>query len=87
MRMGNGEYPHLGVCLRIDAVVGRVRDVSPPARPAAGTTVQEIEMSKGNRGNKEAKKPKRVMPVVRSPITDGAATAAPRGVKPVLQKK
>ena len=44
-------------------------------------------MSKGNRGNKEAKKPKRVVPVVKTPIAGTTAVAAPSGVKPMLQKK
>ena len=44
-------------------------------------------MSKGNRGNKEAKKPKRGVPVVKSPTTGSGAAATPNGSKPMLQKK
>jgi len=44
-------------------------------------------MSKGNRGNKEAKKPKRVVPVVKSPTPGTGAAATPNGGKPMLQKK
>ena len=44
-------------------------------------------MSKGNRGNKEAKKPKRVVPVVKSPTAGTSAAATPGGAKPMLQKK
>jgi hypothetical protein len=55
--------------------------------PCCRQDCQEIEMGKGNRGNKEAKKPKRVMPVVKSPIPGTTAAAAPSGVKPMMQKK
>jgi cell division septation protein DedD len=72
---------------RTDAEVANVQDAGQPARTAACKTVQEIEMSKGNRGNKEAKKPKRVVPVVKSPTTGTAAAATPGGAKPMLQKK
>jgi len=44
-------------------------------------------MSKGNRGNKEAKKPKRLVPVVKPPAAGTATVATPGGVKPMLQKK
>ena len=44
-------------------------------------------MSKGNRGNKEAKKPKRVVPAAKSPETGTGAAATPSGGKPMLQKK
>jgi hypothetical protein len=44
-------------------------------------------MSKGNRGNKEAKKPKRVVPVAKSPTTGTAPAATPSGAKPMLHKK
>ena len=44
-------------------------------------------MSKGNRGNKEAKKPKRVVPVVKSPTAGTAVAASPGGTKATLQKK
>jgi len=67
--------------------VGDLQDAGQPARPAAGKTFQEIKMSKGNRGNKEAKKPKRVVPVVKSPTTGTGAAATPNGGKPMLQKK
>jgi hypothetical protein len=45
-------------------------------RAAADPTVQEIAMSKGNRGNKEAKKPKRVAPAVQTPVTVAVAPPA-----------
>jgi len=44
-------------------------------------------MSKGSRGNKEAKKPKKVTPVVKSPGTGTDAPTPPNGSKPVLQKR
>ena len=45
-------------------------------------------MAKGQmRSNKEAKKPKRVVPVVKSPTTGTGAAATPNGGKPMLQKK
>jgi hypothetical protein len=44
-------------------------------------------MSKGNRGNKEAKKPKRVTPRVNLPTTGAAAPTPPGGVKPALPRK
>ncbi len=44
-------------------------------------------MSKGNRGNKEAKKPKKVTPVAKSPATGTDAPTPPSGSKPVLQKR
>jgi hypothetical protein len=72
---------------RTDAEVGDVQDAGQPARTAAGKTVQEIEMSKGNRGNKEAKKPKRVVPVAKSPTTGSGTAATPGGAKSMLQKK
>jgi hypothetical protein len=43
------------------------------AHIGADKTRQEIDMSKGN---KEAKKPKRVTPVAKTPVA-GAATATP----------
>lgn len=72
---------------RTDAMVGSRQDGVQPARPGAGKTVQEIEMSKGSRGNKEAKKPKKVTPVVKSPATGTDAPTPPIGSKPVLQKR
>ena len=52
--------------------------------PVAGKNLQEIEMSKGN---KESKKPKRVMPVVKAPGA-GVATPTPATTsKPLPRKK
>ena len=72
---------------RTDAMAGNPQDAVEPARPGAGKTVREIEMSKGSRGNKEAKKPKKVTPVVKSPGTGTDAPTPPNGSKPVLQKR
>ena len=72
---------------RTDAMAGSLHDAVEPARPGAGKTVREIEMSKGSRGNKEAKKPKKVTPVVKSPGTGTDAPTLPNGSKPVLQKR
>jgi hypothetical protein len=44
-------------------------------------------MNKGNRANKEANKPKRGVPVVKSPTTGSGAAANPNGSKPMLQKE
>ena len=44
-------------------------------------------MSKGNRGNKEAKKPKQVAPVVKPPATGAGVPAPAGGAKPPPQKK
>ena len=44
-------------------------------------------MSKGSRGNKEAKKPKKVTPVAKSPATGTDAPTPASGAKPLLQKR
>ena len=46
-----------------------------------------LSMTKGQHGNKEAKKPKKVTPVVKSPATGTDAPTPPNGSKPVLQKR
>lgn len=56
----------------------------PSAHSVAGKTVEETQMSKGN---KESKKPKRVMPVAKAPGA-GIATPTPvTGSKPLPRKK
>ena len=72
---------------RTDASTGGAQDAILPARRDAGNTVQEIEMSKGNRGNKEAKKPKQVTPVVKSPVMGSEAPTPPSGAKALPRKK
>ena len=44
-------------------------------------------MSKGNRGNKEAKKPKQVRPAVAAPAAGTSVAPAPSGFKPLPLKK
>ncbi len=44
-------------------------------------------MSKGNRGNKEAKKPKQVKPAPMAPTTGGGTPTPPSSPKPALAKK
>lgn len=78
--------PGSSVWQRADRELGDVQNVGQRARPAAGKT-KEIKVSKGNRGNKEAKKPKRLVPVLKSPTTGTAAAATPGGAKPMLRKK
>ena len=53
----------------------------------AGTTFQEHEMGKGNRGNKEAKKPKQAKADVKAPTTATSTPPVPTAFKPTLQKK
>lgn len=86
LQQGIGELPGSGVWQRTGGELGDHQGVVQPAPPAAGKTVQEIKMSKGNRGNKEAKKPK-LVPVVKSPTAGTAVAASPVGTKPTLQKK
>jgi hypothetical protein len=59
-------------------------DAAPSAHPVAGKTHQEIEMSKGN---KEAKKPKRAVPVVKVPATANATPPPSSGSKPMPGKR
>jgi hypothetical protein len=47
-------------------------------------------MGKENRGNKESRKPKRALPVAKTPVTGAAppsATSVALGFKAVAQKK
>ena len=44
-------------------------------------------MSKGNRGNKEAKKPKQVTPAVKTPATAIATPPPASGLKPLQGKR
>jgi len=44
-------------------------------------------MGKGNRGNKEARKPKRAIPVTKTPVTGAAPPTVAIGFKAVAQKK
>lgn len=44
-------------------------------------------MSKGNRGNKEAKKPKKVVPVVKPPTTGSGMPILPSGSDRQLPRK
>jgi hypothetical protein len=53
-----------------------------PARPFL-----EIAMSKGNRGNKEAKKPKQAVPALKSPAPGGGAPTPASGAQPPQRKK
>ena len=57
------------------------------AHHGRGHHTGERNMTKGQHGNKEAKKPKKVTPVVKSPGTGTDAPALPNGSKPVLQKR
>jgi hypothetical protein len=60
------------------------KGVAQPAQPVAGKAVQETQMSKGN---KESKKPKRVVPGAKVPGA-GIATPTPvTGSKPLPRKK
>jgi hypothetical protein len=47
----------------------------------------EIEMSKGNRGNKEAKKPKQVVPGLKSPAPASGAPTPASGAQTPQRKK
>jgi hypothetical protein len=60
------------------ATVARLRD---------GTFLREKQMGKGNRGNKEARKPKRAIPVTKTPVTGAAPPTVAIGFKAVAQKK
>ena len=44
-------------------------------------------MGKGNRGNKEAKKPKQAKADVKAPTTATSTPPVPTAFKPTLQKK
>jgi hypothetical protein len=48
------------VAQRTDAAIGGLQHGSERAPSGAGKTAEEIAMSKGKHGNKEAKKPKQV---------------------------
>jgi hypothetical protein len=75
-----------------DRSVRQRTDAGPPlcngagqlAQPLAGKTFQECKMSKGN---KESKKPKRVMPAAKAPGAGGATPTPVTGSKPLPRKK